>query len=78
MAKQPNYLFAKGDLSASLRAQEEGIAGFVREIPEAQFLQSSDEQMVEHVLSNVSVEPVTLYEERSGSGNNNRCNRVAG
>lgn len=59
-----NYLFADGDLSNVLRAQEQAISKKVNEISQDQFLISTDEQLLEHLLPSFEVEPLVIYEDR--------------
>jgi hypothetical protein len=59
------YLFEKYELGESLRNIETGIPQEVDTIPEGQFLEASDEQIVEHLESRLRIEPITLYEDKA-------------
>ena len=66
MRTQPiNTLFSDGDLDDALRAQNQGIPGLVDEVPEGQFLESTDEQLREHFYSKLWIKPLTLHEDRA-------------
>jgi hypothetical protein len=60
--KRP-YLFAKDDLDQRLRAGSQGAAETVNQIPEPQFLASSDEEVFEHVKAPWTVQPIVLQED---------------
>jgi hypothetical protein len=58
-----NYLFADGDLSATLRANQGQTSSTVDQIPKDQLLATPLEDLVEYVLDKLSVEPLMLQEE---------------
>jgi len=58
-----NLLFFEEDLDAQLRARQQQVACAVDGIPKDQFLVSSDQELVEHVVSGLTVEPLVLREE---------------
>lgn len=58
-----NTLFTHGDLDDVLRAQTQRIPELVNQVPKDQFLVSTDEQLVQHFISQLSVEPLTLHED---------------
>jgi hypothetical protein len=64
MRDLPDLLFSESDLSLALRGSLEQAKKDVNEVPEEQFLHSSDEEIIEHVLSKCEVIPVTLDEDR--------------
>ena len=55
-----DYLFAEADLDDQLRERQRQIAAKVDAIPEGQFLISSDQDVVEHVIPQLVVEPIML------------------
>ena len=55
-----DYLFAEADLDDQLRERQRQIAAKVGAIPEGQFLISSDQDVVEHVIPQLVVEPIML------------------
>ncbi len=61
--RDPHLLFYEEDLDAQLRARQEGVAGAVDAIPKDQFLISSDQELIEHVVAKMAVEPIVLHEE---------------
>lgn len=64
MARRTDYLFAEGDLGASLRAANEQIFGKIDQVPKDQFLASSEEELVNHFVSTLAIEPLELLEDR--------------
>ena len=64
MARRTDYLFAEGDLGASLTAASEQIPGKIDQVPKDQFLASSEEELVNHFVSTLAVEPLELHEDR--------------
>lgn len=60
-----NLLFYDGDMDATLRAQQGSIASRVDSIPRDQFLNTSIEELTQHIVSALVVEPLTLYEDRA-------------
>ncbi|MYD92910.1 MAG: hypothetical protein F4Y02_04310 [Chloroflexi bacterium] len=56
-------LFFEPDLDSQLRARERQVAAKVDGIPESQFLVSSDQDVVEHVVPQLTVEPIVLQSE---------------
>ena len=60
-----NLLFYDGDMYATLQALQGSIASRVDSIPRNQFLNTSIEELTQHILSTVVVEPLTLYEDRA-------------
>ena len=55
-----DYLFAEPDLDDQLGERQRQIAAKVDAIPESQFLVSSDQEVVEHVIPQLVVEPIML------------------
>ena len=53
-----DYLFAEADLDDQLRERQRQSAAKVDAIPEGQFLISSDQDVVEHVIPQLVVEPI--------------------
>lgn len=60
-----DHLFATGDLAEALRAQTQRVAEVVNQIPQDKFLASTDQQLVENVVSNLEVEPLVLHEDHA-------------
>lgn len=60
-----NLLFYEGDLDATLRSHQNSISSRVDSIPRDQFLNTSIEELTQHILSALLVEPLTLYEDRA-------------
>ena len=56
------HLFNQEDLNAELRARRERAACAVDEIQKEQFLLSEDHEIVDHIVSEFSVEPLVLHE----------------
>ena len=63
MARQDN-LFASSHLSAALRHQAQQIPYKVNQISRDQFLASTDEELLENLMSELEVEPLEVYEDR--------------
>jgi len=64
MIGRENLLFYGNDLSQVLQANLKGAKNDVDQIPEDQFIHSSDEDIVEHVYSRREVIPIELHEDR--------------
>ncbi len=64
MRERTDLLFYGHDLSDVLRANLEGAKTDLDQIPETQFIQSSDSDIVEHVYSKREVIPLELYEDQ--------------
>jgi len=64
MARE-DYLFCEGDLDATLRAHQSMIGSKVDAIPRDQFMNAQVEEVVEHLLSEMTVEPLVIYEDRA-------------
>lgn len=60
-----NLLFYEGDLDATLRSHQSSISSRIDSIPRDQFLNTSIEELTQHILSALLVEPLTLYEDRA-------------
>ena len=58
-----NLLFFEEDLDAQLRARQQRVSGVVDGIPKDQFLISSDQELIDHVVAELTVEPIVLREE---------------
>ncbi len=58
-----NLLFFEEDLDAQLRARQQQISGVVDGIPKDQFLVSSDQELIDHVVAQFTVDPIALREE---------------
>jgi len=60
-----NPLFYEHDLDATLRSRLAGIGEKVDAIPQDQFMNSRPEEVVEHLVSQMAVDPLVLYEDRA-------------
>jgi len=58
-------LFCEGDLDATLRVHQGSIAAKVDAIPRDQFMNAQPEEVVDHILSTMTVEPLVIYEDRA-------------
>ena len=58
-----DYLFAELDLDNQLRERQLQVTAKVDAIPESQFLISSDQEVVEHLIPQLVVEPIVLQLE---------------
>jgi len=66
-----DYLFHKTDLAASLRNQlEVQVPKEVDAIPEQKFIATPVEDLVEHLISKMEIEPLILYEEQATRSQN--------
>ena len=61
--RDQNLLFFEDDLDSQLRAGQAQVNVSVDGIPEQQFLISSDQELVEHIVANLTVEPLVLRED---------------
>lgn len=59
-----NYLFSKGDMFSALDGQNRAIPGLVEKIPRDQFLATSVDTLVEHLMSQLAIEPLVLHEDQ--------------
>lgn len=57
-------LFSDGDLGEALRQQQQKLQQKVDSIPQDQFLSTPDDIIVQHVVAEFHIEPLTLYEDR--------------
>jgi hypothetical protein len=62
--KSRNYLFSDSDLGATLRAQRNQAVESVKGIPRDQFLATSVDTLVEHIVSKNTIAPLVLYEDQ--------------
>ncbi len=63
MYGRDNMLFSDGDLDSVLRALEPKLQEKVDEIPKEQFLATPEKSLLEHIVEQMRVEPIVLYEE---------------
>lgn len=63
MYDRHNYLFCDGDLFPTLEAHFEKIQPKTNAIPEAQFLNTDDDTIVESIVSEMEVQPLELHED---------------
>ena len=59
-----NLLFCAEDLDSQLRARQQRIAGTIDAIPKEQFLVSSDQEVADHVLPDLTIDPLVLQEDQ--------------
>lgn len=60
-----DYLFCEGDLDGTLRGHQASIGAKVDAIPRDQFMNAKIEEVVEHIVSEMTVEPLVIYEDRA-------------
>ena len=58
-----NLLFFEEDLDAQLRGRQQSVSEAVDRIPKDQFLVSSGQELVDHVVAGLTVEPLVLRED---------------
>lgn len=58
-------LFYEHDLDGTLRTHLAGIGARVDAIPQDQFMNARPEDVVEHLVSQITVDPLVLYEDRA-------------
>ncbi len=63
LRRNRTLLFADGNLTATLEAHVRSAPEKVNSIPRDQFLVSSDEDIIEHILSQMLVVPLELHED---------------
>ena len=63
--ERDDILFYGGDLDSILRAHQSSIGAKVDTIPRDQFMNAHVEEVVEHILSEMTVEPLVLCEDRA-------------
>ncbi len=63
--RREDYLFAEGNLDATLRSHQSAISAKIDAIPRDQFMNAQPEEIIDHVLSEVTVEPLVIYEDRA-------------
>ena len=61
--RSSNLLFFEDDLDSQLRARQHRVRGALDSIPEQQFLISNDQELVDHIVAELTVEPLVLREE---------------
>lgn len=60
-----DYLFAEGDLDATLRAHQGTIGAKIDAIPRDQFMNAQPEEIIDHILAAMTVNPLVIYEDRA-------------
>lgn len=63
MRRRDNLLFFDGDLHGTLQNQERQITEQVNAIPRDQFLATPEEDLVDHIISELHIEPLQLHED---------------
>lgn len=59
-----NYLFSRGDLFSSLGARTRSVSHLIEEIPQDQFLATSVDTLVEHLVAKLAIDPLVLHEDQ--------------
>ncbi len=67
MRHRRNYLFADGDLSATLRENLERVSPAIDRISRDQLLATPNADLVDHFVHELGVEPLSLLEEHMGT-----------
>lgn len=60
-----DYLFCEGDLDTVLRAHQVSISTKVDAIPRDQFMNAQLEEVVDHLVSEMSLETLVIYEDQA-------------
>ncbi|MBI4799640.1 MAG: hypothetical protein HY794_13130 [Desulfarculus sp.] len=60
-----DLLFARGNLQSYLSNIADNLNPIIEKVPTNQFIASSDEQLLEHFLAELIVEPITLHEDHA-------------
>src|SRR6266496_1636256 len=58
-------LFLSGDLFGTLENQKRSVRDYVQNLSAEQIRASSPEQIIEHVVNKLSIEPLKLYRDRA-------------
>ncbi len=64
MRSDSNILFYNKDLSDVLRAHLDSAHQIIDKIPQNQFLATDDNTLLEHVFSEMEIQPLEIYEDR--------------
>lgn len=59
-----NYLFSQGDLFSTLDRQTRSVPRLVEEIPRDQFLATSVDTLVEHLVAKLTIDPLVLHKDQ--------------
>lgn len=68
-----DYLFADFDLADSLRSNQSKIQEQVDSINKDQFLATPYDDLIEHVINQNTIDPITLYEDRIVASEPSEC-----
>ena len=68
-----DYLFADFDLADSLRAKQTSIQEQVDSINKDQFLATPYDDLIDYVVSQNTIDPITLYEDRISASEPSEC-----
>lgn len=60
-----DLLFYEGDLDATLRAHATTLSAKVDAVPQDQFMNAPEDDLVEHVVAQLLVDPLVLNEDRA-------------
>ena len=62
--REQNFLFREGELSDTLACQGSKIEGIVDSIPKDQLLCTPIDDLVDNIVSQLYIDPLTIYEDR--------------
>lgn len=62
--RHESYMFREHDIRDVFRGQLNHMQKLVEEVPERQFIQSSDEEIVEHIYSKLQIIPIVLHDDQ--------------
>lgn len=68
-----DYLFADYDLADSLRSNQAKIQELVDSINKDQFLATPYEDLIEYIVNQNTIDPITLYEDRISASEPSEC-----
>jgi|GEM_PF-6185365 len=68
-----DYLFAKFDLADSLKAKQSSIQEQVDSINKDQFLATPYDDLIDLVVNQITIEPITLYEDKIFTSEPSEC-----
>ncbi len=71
--QRPNYLFSDYELSDSLRSSQTNIQEQVNGIQKDQFLGTPYDDLIDHLVSGNTIDPVVIYEDRMVASEPEEC-----
>jgi len=63
--RRDDVLFCENDLDGTLRSQLHLVSSKVDSVPQAQFMNARPEEIVEHIVSELAIDPLEIYEDRA-------------